>query len=116
VVSFERHVAATPDGAGQIRSVRSGQPSSPAARRVEVAMRACSLIRGTSLVDDGRAKTTGVCKAFGMASLIWLIVWLVKGTPDLEWFGTWNDWAVALLACVVFDLFSGREAGRASRH
>jgi hypothetical protein len=49
-----------------------------------------------------------------MASLIWLIVWLVQGTPNLEWFGTWNDWAVALLCCIVFDVFSGREAaGRA---
>ncbi|MEZ5101788.1 MAG: hypothetical protein R3C15_18720 [Thermoleophilia bacterium] len=37
------------------------------------------------------------------------------GTPDLEWFGTWNDWAVALLACAVFDVFSGREAGRRGR-
>lgn len=45
-----------------------------------------------------------------MASLVWLIVWLVEGTPDLEWFGLWNDWAVALLACAVFDVFSGREA------
>jgi hypothetical protein len=46
-----------------------------------------------------------------MATLVWFIVWLVKGTPDLEWFGTWNDWAVALLACIVFDVVSGREAG-----
>jgi hypothetical protein len=45
-----------------------------------------------------------------MASLVWLIVWLIKGTPNLEWFGSWNDWAVALLACIVFDVFSGREA------
>jgi hypothetical protein len=50
-----------------------------------------------------------------VASLVWLIVWLVKGTPNLEWFGSWNDWAVALLACAVFDIFSGREAaGRRS--
>ena len=49
-----------------------------------------------------------------MASLIWLIVWLIQGTPDLEWFGTWNDWSVALLCCIVFDVFSGREVtGRA---
>jgi hypothetical protein len=47
-----------------------------------------------------------------VASLVWLIVWLVQGTPDLEWFGAWNDWAVALLACAIFDVFSGREAGR----
>jgi hypothetical protein len=47
------------------------------------------------------------------ASFIWLIVWLVRGTPNLEWFGSWNDWAVALLACVVFDVFSGSAvAGR----
>jgi hypothetical protein len=52
-----------------------------------------------------------------MASLVWLIVWLVQGTPNLEWFGTWNDWAVALLACIVFDVFGGREAAgsRAAR-
>jgi hypothetical protein len=45
-----------------------------------------------------------------MASLIWLLVWLVQGTANLEWFGSWNDWAVALLGCIIFDLFSGREA------
>jgi hypothetical protein len=50
-----------------------------------------------------------------VASLIWLIVWLVQGTPNLAWFGTWNDWAVALLGCAIFDVFSGREAGRHSR-
>jgi hypothetical protein len=56
-----------------------------------------------------------------MASLVWLIVWLVKGTPNLEWFGSWNDWAVALLGCIVFDVFSGQKAagvgrGRRRRH
>jgi hypothetical protein len=45
-----------------------------------------------------------------MASLIWLIVWLVQGTATLEWFGSWNDWAVALLGCIIVDVFSGREA------
>jgi hypothetical protein len=34
-------------------------------------------------------------------------VWLTQGTPNLEWFGSWNDWSVALLGCIVFDLFSG---------
>ena len=48
-----------------------------------------------------------------MASLIWLIVWLIQGTPNLEWFGTWNDWSVSLLCCLIFDVFSGREASRA---
>jgi hypothetical protein len=48
-----------------------------------------------------------------VATLVWLIVWLAKGTPDLEWFGVWNDWAVALLGCIIFDVFSGREAAGA---
>ena len=50
-----------------------------------------------------------------MASLVWLIVWLVQGTPNLEWFGTWNDWAVALLGCIVFDVFSGGGAAGGRR-
>jgi hypothetical protein len=49
-----------------------------------------------------------------VASLVWLIVWLVQGTPNLELFSTSNAWSVALLACIVFgivfDVFSGREA------
>lgn len=47
-----------------------------------------------------------------MASFVWLIVWLARGTPNLEWFGSWNDWAVALLGCAIFDVFSGREVGK----
>ena len=43
-----------------------------------------------------------------MASLVWLIVWIIQGTPNLTWFGTWNDWAVALLGCIVFDFLGGR--------
>ncbi len=50
-----------------------------------------------------------------MASLIWLIVWFAAGRSNVEWFGSWNDWAVALLGCIVFDVFSGREAADASR-
>jgi hypothetical protein len=44
-----------------------------------------------------------------MAALVWLLAWLVAGTPDLVWFGSWNDWAVALVCCIVFDVFGGRE-------
>jgi hypothetical protein len=47
-----------------------------------------------------------------MASFVWLIPWLAKGTPNLEWLGSWSDWSVALLVCVVFDIFSRREAAR----
>jgi hypothetical protein len=54
-----------------------------------------------------------------MASLIWLIVWLVQGTPNLEWFGAWNDWAVALLACAVFACSAAerlRDVGQDGEH
>ena len=50
-----------------------------------------------------------------MATFVWLIVWLVQGTPNLEWFGSWNDWAVALLCCIIFDVFSGRAAAASGR-
>jgi hypothetical protein len=47
-----------------------------------------------------------------MATIVGLIVWIIQGTPNLEWFGTWNDWSVALLCCMIFDVFSGREVRR----
>lgn len=50
-----------------------------------------------------------------MASFVWLIVWLVQSTPNLEWFGSWNDWAVALLGCAIFDVCGGREATSSRR-
>jgi hypothetical protein len=50
-----------------------------------------------------------------VASFVWLIIWLVQGTPNLEWLGTWNDWAVALLGCAIFDVFGGREASKRRR-
>ena len=41
--------------------------------------------------------------------------WLASDRPDVEWFGSWNEWAVALLGCIIFDVFSGREAAGANR-
>jgi hypothetical protein len=49
-----------------------------------------------------------------VASFVWLIVWLVQGTPNLEWFGTWNDWAVALLGCAIFDVYRRSRGEEAS--
>lgn len=37
-------------------------------------------------------------------TFIWLIVWLLLHTPDVELFGPWNNWGVALAVCVVIDL------------
>lgn len=50
--------------------------------------------------------------AISMATLVWFLAWLVAGTPGLEWIGSWNDWSVALLCCLVFDAFGGREVAR----
>ena len=50
-----------------------------------------------------------------MATFVWLIVGLVQGTPNLEWFGSWNDWGVTLLGCFMFDVFSGRAAAASGR-
>jgi hypothetical protein len=37
-------------------------------------------------------------------TVIWLIVWLVKGTPDIVAWGPWNSWGVALFVCLGLDL------------
>jgi hypothetical protein len=57
----------------------------------------------------GAARGIVALKEDSLATLVWLLAWLVAGTPDLEWFGVWNDWAVALVACIVFDAFGGRQ-------
>lgn len=35
-------------------------------------------------------------------TLIWLIVWLCKGTPALH---AWNAWLVGLMVCAGIDVF-----------
>lgn len=37
-------------------------------------------------------------------TVIWLIVWLIEGTPELH---QWNNWLVALLICLAVDVFGG---------
>lgn len=39
-----------------------------------------------------------------MTIIIWLIVWLLNGTPELY---QWNNWAVALTICLVLEVFGG---------
>ena len=34
----------------------------------------------------------------------------LRGHAESGVVGSWNDWAVARLCCVVFNVFSGREA------
>ncbi|MFC4071867.1 hypothetical protein [Actinoplanes subglobosus] len=46
-------------------------------------------------------------------TVIWLIVWLVQGTPPVASWGPWNDWGVALFVCLALDLIGalGRRSG-----
>jgi hypothetical protein len=37
-------------------------------------------------------------------TFIWLIVWLLLHTPDVEVLGPWNDWGVALAVCMAIDV------------
>jgi hypothetical protein len=34
-------------------------------------------------------------------TILWLILWLVQGTPHVE---PWNAWLIALCVCIAFDL------------
>ncbi len=47
-------------------------------------------------------------------TVIWLIVWLLSHTPQLQMFGSWNNWGIALAVCVVIDFIgaSGANAWR----
>ena len=40
-------------------------------------------------------------------TVLWLIVWLLKDTPEVY---AWNSWLVALVVCVVVDVLGTRNA------
>jgi hypothetical protein len=48
-------------------------------------------------------------------TFIWLIVWLIAHTPEVDLFGPWNNWGVALAVCVVIDLLGGLKARPGTR-
>jgi len=49
-------------------------------------------------------------------TLIWLIVWLIAGTPEVVSWGPWNNWGTALFVCLAIDLIGALGAGaRGSR-
>lgn len=50
-------------------------------------------------------------------TVIWLIVWLIQGTPDVASWGPWNGWGVALFVCLAVDLIGalGRSGSRGRR-
>lgn len=41
-------------------------------------------------------------------TFIWLIVWLLSNTPNVDVLGGgWNDWGIALAVCLAIDIFGG---------
>ncbi|GAA2608074.1 hypothetical protein GCM10010436_07300 [Paractinoplanes durhamensis] len=48
-----------------------------------------------------------------MMTVIWLIVWLVQGTPDVASWGPWNNWGIALFVCLGVDVIGA--LGRSGR-
>jgi hypothetical protein len=37
-------------------------------------------------------------------SFVWLVVWLIWHTPQIQMFGSWNSWGIALGVCIAIDL------------
>ena len=48
-------------------------------------------------------------------TVIWLIVWLFNGTPQVLMFGAWNTWGVALGVCLAIDLIGALAASGGRR-
>ena len=40
-------------------------------------------------------------------TLLWLIVWVLSGVPEV---GHWNAWMIALGVCLLIDILGIREA------
>lgn len=39
-----------------------------------------------------------------MITILWLLVWLLCGTPNVEVFDETNTWGLALVVCIIIDL------------
>lgn len=37
-------------------------------------------------------------------TFLWLIIWLINSTPSVDFHGSWNNWAIALVVCLAIDL------------
>lgn len=48
-------------------------------------------------------------------TFIWLVAWLISGTPRVASWGPWNNWGVALFVCIAIDLLGGLGAGSRRR-
>jgi uncharacterized iron-regulated membrane protein len=47
-------------------------------------------------------------------TFIWLVAWLISHTPQVQMFGAWNNWGIALTVCLAIDLIGslGADAWR----
>jgi hypothetical protein len=48
-------------------------------------------------------------------TFVWLVVWLIAGTPAVESWGPWNNWGTALFVCLAIDLIGALGANARSR-
>jgi hypothetical protein len=45
-------------------------------------------------------------------TVIWLVAWLIEGTPDVASWGPWNSWGIALFVCLAIDVVGVLGGGR----
>jgi hypothetical protein len=48
-------------------------------------------------------------------TVIWLIVWLIAHSPDVELSGPWNSWGIGLTVCLAIDLLGVLRANAGTR-
>jgi Mg2+-importing ATPase len=51
----------------------------------------------------GHSRGNARREVFAM-TVIWLVVWLIKDTPEVASWGPWNSWGIALFVCLAVDL------------
>jgi hypothetical protein len=45
-------------------------------------------------------------------TFIWLVVWLIAHTPQVQLVGNWNSWGIALGVCLAIDVIGSLSANR----
>jgi hypothetical protein len=45
-------------------------------------------------------------------TFIWLVVWLIAHTPQVQLVGNWNSWGIALGVCLAIDVIGSLGASR----
>ena len=37
-------------------------------------------------------------------TVLWLILWYFNDTPPISFSGSWSNWTIALVVCIVIDI------------